>query len=102
MLCMFYFSFWFELSPSPGLLWYDSYATGPSVFPLKRRPSFLSGKRRGSSYGVYDFQFSFFSDDDAEGGEIDFYAWGLGGGGGVRMNGCDTDLQRPANVFNLN
>lgn len=60
MLCMFYFSFWFELSPSPGLLWYDSYATGPSVFPLKRRPSFLSGKRRGSSYGVYDFQFSFF------------------------------------------
>lgn len=54
--------------PSPGLLWYDSYTAGP-IISAKCRPSFLSGKRRGSSNCVYD------SFDNAEGGD-DFYSWG--------------------------
>lgn len=68
-----FFPFWCELAPSPGLLWYDSYTAGPLDISSKGRPSFLSGKRRGSSNRVYDFD-----DADAEGGDDDdCYAWGL-------------------------
>lgn len=54
----------------------------PLDISSKGRPSFLSGKRRGSSNRVYDFD-----DADAEGGDDDdnddndddddCYAWGL-------------------------
>lgn len=49
-------------------MWYDRYTNRTLDISTKHRPSFLSGKRRGSSNSVYDF------DDDAEGD--DFYAWG--------------------------
>lgn len=70
---LLFFSFWCELAPSPGLLWYDSYTTGPLIVPLNADLHFSQAKRRGSSNRVYDFDDD---DDNAEGGDDDFYAWG--------------------------
>jgi len=71
-----FISFWCELAPPPGLLWYDSYASRTLGVSTKHRPSFLSGKRRGSSNRVYDFKDYDDDGDDAEGGDDDFYALG--------------------------
>lgn len=92
VLC-FYFFFWCELAPSPGLLWYDSYTTGPWIFPLNADLHFSQAKGGAAPTVCMIFDDD---DDDAEGGDDDFYAlW-------VLNEWMWHWLAETSNIFNLN
>ena len=63
----------------------------PLIISTKRRPSFLSGKRRGSSNCVYDFD-----NDDWCWGWWWFYAWG------PEWMDVTLTCRDQQNIFNLN